>query len=135
MALIMLIANCKSGRDDKVSVPISGSVTDSLHFPFIRFDETEHDFGRVYEGEQVGWYFRFKNTGSKDLVLTKAYSSCGCTVPAFSRKPIPAGQEGEVKVVFDTKGRAGTQSKAVTIESNAQNKTVTLIITAEVVKK
>ena len=109
--------------------------SDSLNHAIISFDETEHNFGRVYEGEQVGWFFRFRNTGTKNLIITNAYASCGCTVPDYNKEPVHPGAEGEIKVVFDTEGRTGIQTKTVTVESNAQNMTITLNITAKIVNK
>jgi len=106
---------------------------DSLKVAIIRFDQTEHDFGRIYEGEQVGWYFKFKNVGTKDLLITDAYASCGCTVPYFFDEPVHPGDEGELKVIFDSQGRSGIQKKTITVESNAQNKKITLEIIAEII--
>jgi hypothetical protein len=108
---------------------------EGVEAPILEFDETEHHFGRVYEGEQVGWFFRFRNKGKKDLLILNAFSSCGCTVPDYNKKPVRPGEEGMIKVVFDSNGRSGTQTKTVTIESNARNKIVTLNVTAEIIKK
>lgn len=109
--------------------------SDSLKKAIISFDETEHNFGRVYEGEQVGWFFKFRNTGSKDLLITNAYASCGCTVPDYIKEPVHPGGEGEIKVVFDSDDRSGIQTKTITVESNAQNNNITLKITAEIINK
>jgi hypothetical protein len=118
---------------EKTSLNINNS--DSSKHAVITFDESEHNFGRIYEGEQVGWYFKFKNTGTKDLLITDAYASCGCTVPYFFDEPVHPGGEGEIKVIFDSQGRSGIQNKTVTVESNATNKKINLIITAEIVNQ
>ncbi len=100
--------------------------------PLIEFASTEHNFGRVHEGEKVGWYFKYKNAGDSDLIITRSFASCGCTVPDYSREPLPPGKEGFIRVVFDTSGRSGIQTKNITIESNAQNNVITLKVIAEV---
>lgn len=101
----------------------------------ITFLSPDHDFGRVGAGEKVGCIFSYSNTGDADLVITSASASCGCTVPKYSRKPVPPGGSGTIEVVFDTSGREGMQTKTVVIQSNAENNLVILRIIAEVAKK
>jgi len=137
VVIIFCTTACVFSADHQTSVPVSVSAgnRDTINLPVIEFEETRHDFGRVYEGEQVGWFFKFRNTGSVDLLINNAYSSCGCTVPDYNKTPVSAGGTGMVKVIFDTKGRTGMQTKTVTIESNARNKMVALTITAEIKRK
>ena len=47
----------------------------------ISFNEYEHDFGVMDEGDVVTYYFEFTNTGAEPLILDKCKGSCGCTVP------------------------------------------------------
>jgi len=110
---------------------IKNSSTEKL--PEIKFNEQEHNFGKVKPGETVGCYFKYKNTGKKPLIISSAHATCGCTVPEFSKEPLAPGQNGFLKVVFDTSGRSGMQSKSITIESNASNNVVILRIRAEIV--
>lgn len=106
---------------------------DNTTGPVIEFVSQEHNFGKVNEGEKLGWYFKYKNVGDSELIITKSHASCGCTVPNYSKEPLPSGKEGFIRVVFDTSGRAGIQTKNITIESNAQNNVVILKIIAEIV--
>ncbi|MCE5347812.1 MAG: DUF1573 domain-containing protein [Bacteroidales bacterium] len=99
----------------------------------IVFKEYEHDFGKVTEGEKLGFTFTFKNKGTGSLVIASATTSCGCTVPKFDSKPIPPDGQGKLEVVFDTSGRNGMQTKTITVKSNATVPVVLLRITAEVV--
>ena len=115
-------------KPGKIAIP------DSLNSPRIEFYTSEYDFGRVYEGENVGWFFKFKNTGSKPLLIKNAYGSCGCTVPEFSKEPVVPGEEGTIKVIFNTKGRTGIQSKTITVETNASNNPEILSLKAEIIK-
>ena len=59
----------------------------------ITFKEYEHDFGKVAEGEKLGFVFTFENTGSGNLVINSAATSCGCTVPKYDTSPISPGKE------------------------------------------
>lgn len=97
------------------------------------FKEYEHDFGKVQEGSKVGYIFTFKNTGSTDLVINSATTSCGCTVPRYSTKPVSSGESGTLEVIFDTSGRNGVQTKSITVKSNAKTPVVLLKITADVI--
>jgi hypothetical protein len=99
----------------------------------LSFIQNEHDFGKVKEGEKVGCIFTFLNTGTADLVITSAITSCGCTVPKYDKRPISPGESGTMEVVFDTSGRFGMQTKTITIKSNAATPVVLLQIRAEVI--
>ncbi|MGI6340168.1 MAG: DUF1573 domain-containing protein [Bacteroidales bacterium] len=98
----------------------------------ISFQEYEHDFGKVKEGEKVACVFSFCNTGEGSLVIESVSASCGCTVPKYDKKPVPPGKNGMIEVAFNTAGRSGIQTKTVTVRSNAGTPVVILKLTAEV---
>jgi hypothetical protein len=77
------------------------------------------DFGKINEGEDVEFKYRFKNTGSKPLVVSDAHASCGCTVPEKPEKPVMPGETGYIKVKFNSDKRPGEAHKTVTVSSNA----------------
>ena len=100
----------------------------------ISFEKETHDFGTIpYEGDGV-YEFKFTNTGKQPLIITNARGSCGCTVPTYSKEPIPPGATGAIKVSYDTK-RVGGFTKTVTVESNAQTPTKILTIKGNVESK
>lgn len=107
---------------------------DSSKVPEFYFAETSHHFGEIHEGEKVSYIFKFKNVGGSQLVITQAKGSCGCTVPEYSKNPVPVGGEGEIKVTFDSNGRSGMESKTVTILANTIPATKVLTISAEVLQ-
>jgi hypothetical protein len=98
------------------------------------FAKDDHDFGVVREGEKVFWNFRFTNEGNAPLVINRVKADCGCTVPEFPRTPIEPGEEGRIKVTFDSKGRMGRQVKRVTVISNSERPSHILSISALVEK-
>lgn len=87
----------------------------------IYFPETEHDFGKVKEGEVVKYEFKFENKGTQPLVIKNVKTSCGCTAAVTSEKDVQPGQSGTIKVDFDTKNRMGKASKTITVVSNDFN--------------
>jgi hypothetical protein len=126
----LLACNGDQGKipADVVKNPISASGDQQNDLPVIVFDKSEHDFGKLIQGEKVTYNFKFKNEGQSDLVISQVHSSCGCTVPDYPREPIKPGDTGLIKVTFDSAGRSGIQNKTVTIVSNCQpNKTLVRI--------
>lgn len=99
------------------------------------FAEEAFDFGTVEEGEKVSHSYTFTNTGEGSLIISNATASCGCTVPDWTREPIPPGATGEITAVFDSKGRVGRQSKTITVHANTEPAVVKLTLTGEVKAK
>lgn len=96
------------------------------------FSEKEYDFGTLNDGDKVTHDFTFKNTGNKDLIITNAVGSCGCTVPEYPKEPIPPGQTAKIKVSFNSTGKKGQQHKSVTISANVPNGAETIAIKAKI---
>lgn len=101
----------------------------------VQLIDSIYNFGQVVDGEKVEYNFRFKNTGDKPLVVENTSASCGCTVPERPEQPIPPGQIGFIKVVFDSKGRPGTASKDISVTSNAYPDFPVMKLTGEVIAK
>jgi hypothetical protein len=109
----------------------SGKPTDK--YPVMTFEKTSHDFGEIIRGEKVSYRFVFKNTGKLPLIISDVPSSCGCTVPEFSKLPVLPGEEGYVTVTFNSQSENGFRQKTVTVVSNAQPRMQVLTINAQVV--
>ena len=98
--------------------------------PVFEFTETDHDFGTINEGDVVEHTFKFTNNGEAPLIIQNATGSCGCTVPTWSKEPIPVGGEGMVTAKFNSKGKPNVQNKTVTITANTWPKQTRLKIKA-----
>jgi hypothetical protein len=105
----------------------------------IKFEQEEYDWGTVMDGDKVTKIFKFKNTGKEPLIITKANASCGCTVPDWPKDAIAPGKSGEIKVVYDSKGKGAVggkdDSKRVTITANTDPVDTYLTIKGKVNKK
>ena len=99
----------------------------------LEITEDAFDFGVIEEGEKVEHEFKFTNTGSSPLIISNVRASCGCTTPEYSKNPIAPGDEGMVKVVFNSAGQAGKQHKVITVTSNAASPNTLLHVRGEVV--
>lgn len=99
----------------------------------ITFDKLEHDYGEVKQNGNGVCEFTYTNTGSVPLVLSKVRSSCGCTVPKWSKEPLMPGQSASITVKYNTSS-VGPINKSITVESNAKTSRVRLMIKGKVVK-
>src|SRR5690606_30571961 len=103
--------------------------------PQISFEETEHDFGDITQGETVEHVFAYKNTGNAPLVLNNVLTTCGCTAPQWPKTPIAPGEESQIKVRFNSAGKMGRQNKVITVQSNAEGGATRLKIITMVLPK
>jgi hypothetical protein len=111
-----------NGGDTNASTPVQTTSTDvaSADRPVMTFEESSYDFGTIAEGDTVVHKFVFINTGKTPLIVHNATAQCGCTVPEPPKEPVAPGEKGEIKVVFNSKGKPGPASKAVTITANTE---------------
>ena len=100
-----------------------------------KFETEEYSFGSIEQGESITHDFKFLNTGSEPLIISKAEGSCGCTVPIFPKEPILKNQSAVIKVTFNSTGKFGIQDKTVTITSNAKQSPMIIHIKGTVLKQ
>ena len=97
------------------------------------FEPATWDFGTIREVDgRVSHTFTGENRGDSPLVILDVVTSCGCTVPRFSRRPILPGEKTEITVTFDPANRPGVFSKDLTVYSSQRQKIATLTIGGEV---
>ena len=121
---------------DIVNNPVTADGKPNLdELPVFEFEKENHEFGEIQEGESVSYNFKFKNVGKSPLIITSASASCGCTVPEYSKDPVAAGDEGFIKVTFNSEGKHGMVSKNVTLLANTTPNTKILTISAEIIPK
>lgn len=106
---------------------------DSANAPVLVLSQEVYDLGDVKAGETVEKKITFKNEGKSPLIIKQAKSSCGCTIPEFSDKPIGVGEEGELLVKYSVPSVNGQQTKTVTLLTNTVNQTELFKIKAMVV--
>lgn len=126
----------ETGETDGATMSAAtGESADTMSVAKFEFAEKDYDFGTVAEGEKVSHSYKFTNVGKSSLIITNATASCGCTVPDWTREPIPPGGTGEITAVFNSQGRVGRQSKSITVQANTQPAKTTLTLTGEVKAK
>ena len=85
----------------------------------IEFKTEVIDYGTIEQNSDGTKIFAFTNNGDAPLLITKVKTSCGCTVPSYSKSPILPGDSGELEIKYDTK-RLGAFTKTITVMSNAE---------------
>ena len=101
----------------------------------ITCEKSVHNFGEIKEADgKVSHTFIVKNEGTAPLVISNVTASCGCTTPEWTKEPIQAGEEGEVKVTFNPKNRPGNFMKTVRLYGNGMKNGFLLTIRGKVLK-
>lgn len=110
---------------------LSASAQDTL-----LFRPAGWNFGSIREADgKVTHTFTGENRGERPLVILDVVTSCGCTVPSFTQKPILPGEKTEIRVTFDPANRPGSFSKALTVYSSDKRKIATLTVTGNVLPR
>jgi len=133
--VVFSLTSCNNNRvsSDVIENPNTANGKGDLsQLPSFKFEEESHDFKKIMQGETVSYPFKFRNVGKSDLVISDVSTSCGCTVPSFPKNPIHPGQDGIIKVSFNSAGKHGFQNKNIVIVANTQPNTFILRIKAEV---
>jgi hypothetical protein len=138
--ILIIIISCDRNRSNKnissnlVNNPNTASSEKNKEMlPVFEFEEEEHDFGNIVEGEKVTYSFRFKNAGKSDLIISYGSASCGCTNLEYPKEPIKPGEVSYISVSFDSKNRKGINTKTINLVANTQPNEKILKITANVV--
>ncbi|MEG2069976.1 MAG: DUF1573 domain-containing protein [Bacteroidales bacterium] len=101
--------------------------------PILAFETLNYDFGKVIQGEQLSYVFKFTNTGKSNLIIYSTEASCGCTTTTPPKAPVKPGEKGEIKVMFNSKTQKGEVSKTVVVSANTYPTRTFLKIKANVV--
>lgn len=101
--------------------------------PVMTFVNQSIDIGDMKEGQTVPMIFRFTNTGKTSLFI-EHISACKCSDIQWTDGEIRPGEEGEIHVLFDSKGYAGLVEKTVDIVANTDPIVVEAFFKANVLK-
>lgn len=135
---LLFFGACTSNNNKITPESVTNPITadgnsDMSSLPVFQFNEEEHDFGKLTQGEKVTYTFKFTNAGKSDLVISNASASCGCTVAEYPKTPVKPGATDGIEVTFNTEGKKGVQHKTITLVANTQPSTKVLTIKAEIV--
>lgn len=99
----------------------------------LAFEPSEWDFGSIRETDgPVSHTFTGKNGSDRPLVILDVVTTCGCTVPEFSKQPILPGAETRITVTYDPTNRPGTFDRELWVYSSDRKRIATLTIRGQV---
>lgn len=75
--------------------------------------------------------YPFINRGSSALVISRLVSTCSCASASYDKRVIKAGERGVIRIVYNPKGRIGTNLQRVFVYT-ADNTQPTAILRLEV---
>jgi len=112
-------------------------MTDTSNYTTLEWiDPTTQHLGKIKEGSIVEISWKFKNTGTKPLIIANANGTCGCTIADKPKEPITPGQEGVIKAKFNSQGQAVSVTKTVSVDANTKPESHhSLTFTAEITKE
>ncbi len=118
--LLLFLLATESCRRKGNEVLRNGGLTPEMlrDSTLVEFQEIEYGFDTIKQGDKVEHTFTLKNVGEKNLFITNAFGSCGCTVPEYPKEPIAPGKTAQVKVTFNSAGKEGAQKKSITLVMN-----------------
>lgn len=125
LAVMISLAACKSS--DKKATPAqltpeekAKALTDTANFTTIQWlDSTYKDLGKLKPDQTVEITYRFKNSGTKNLIIDNVSAQCGCTIPEKPEKAFAPGEEGLLKAKFNGSGK-GQIRKEIYLTANTK---------------
>ncbi len=89
--------------------------------PQIAVSKSFHDFGIIRSSEISEFEFIIANLGNAPLIISRAYTTCGCTTAKFTSSEIPPGKVIVMKLSFNKNfhnSRGQIIRRGVIIENN-----------------
>lgn len=122
--LFMIIGSLVSAQDKEVK-------WDSISGQPVRVNALVHDFGVVKENSKMEFEFEFINDSAGIFIIKHVTTSCGCTTPKYSKRPIKSNKKAIVKIIYDS-SRIGAFTKSVFVYTNFADEPIELKIKGRV---
>ena len=100
--------------------PAEIAMIDTANYTTIQFEDSVVNFGKIKASNAVFVSFKFKNTGSRPLLLSEVKPSCGCTVVSYPKEVIQPDKEGVIKATLNTASLKGFVSKTIRVVANTK---------------
>lgn len=92
--------------------------------PRVAFDTLRHDFGSLTSASPVRHKFRFRNTGTRPLLITNVKPGCSCTKVSYYDDQIAPDEVGEISILLDTKDLKDEFFRTISVTTNDPSKPV-----------
>jgi hypothetical protein len=89
---------------------------------FVSWNKETIDLGTIPQGKPVTVEYVLTNKSKEPILISDVATSCGCTVPEYTKKPIEAKASTVIKATYNA-ANAGTFDKIITVSlSNNEKK-------------
>ncbi len=129
ISVILFLSSCGEKKENSGKISIKKDYTNSAPAK-IEFEEKAKDLGTIYRGEIIETDYSFTNTGGKPLMILAVKASCGCTDVTYEKTPILPGEQGKIKIIFDSNGLINNQYKTIKVKTNTKPEETKLILAA-----
>ena len=117
LAIMLGIFSCRKHGEAPPEMKLDAELLkDTTTIAFV--DTVVYPFDTIMQNDKVQHTFRLVNTGQKNLLIARAFGSCGCTVPEYPKEPVKPGDTASIHVTFNSAGKQGEQHKTVTVVCN-----------------
>ncbi len=89
----------------------------------VSVNELQHDFGTQPLYTKTEFEFKIHNDSTEVLIIKNITTSCGCTTPTYSKRPVKSGKTAVVKVAYDS-ARIGVFDKTISVYTNFSNEPI-----------
>ena len=76
--------------------------------------DSVYDFGKIKAGKPVKTTFIWRNNSTKASIINNVYTSCGCTTPEWSKKPVVPRKNYKITVGYNA-ANTGYFDKTITV--------------------
>lgn len=87
--------------------------------------------GTLSSGQAYRTQFVYRNVGTDPVTIDNVRTTCGCTVPDWSRHPLPPGQSDTLHVVLEKNNRGRFRQK-IKVYFHHQRRAEVLILSGQV---
>lgn len=96
-----------------------------------KFRSETIDMGKIKQGNPSTAIFQVSNVGKEPLIIEAANPTCGCTIGDYTKSPIVAGKNGEIKATYNA-SNLGAFEKHLTVKFAGVEEMKSITIKGEV---
>jgi len=112
-----------------------GTMGYAIEPDFIFLSKRIINLGDIKADTTVCVKISFKNSGNAPLVVHEVLASCNCSKTSLSKKLLKPGEQAELEMTIDMKGKVGYNSITATLYTNTTEKTYIVRVIANVLTK
>jgi hypothetical protein len=99
----------------------------------VMFDSQNYDFGNIKMHKIISHTFYYKNIGQCAFYINDIKTSCGCTIPHWTKEPVKPNSKGSIKIDFINPSY-GEFHKCAMIICNVNGRHLYLILKGKITK-